>query len=105
MASGLLGKADLAAATATLLYTVPSGVIASLNVRFANRNGKTAQVRLAIGTGASPAVGDYLSYNQEIPAGGIIEDTGVVCSSGEKIWAYSTLANVSVRVHGYEEVV
>ena len=99
MASGLLGKADLAATTDTLLFT--AGVTPqAFNVRFANRNATAVKVRVAIGSGASPAATDYVDYDVTIPANGILEDTGLVASSGEKVWARSDTANVSVRAHG-----
>lgn len=99
MASGLLGKADLAATTDTLLFT--AGVTPqTFNIRFANRNTSAVKVRVAIGTGASPAAADYVDYDVSILANGILEDTGLVASSGEKVWARSGTANVSVRAHG-----
>jgi len=104
MASGKLGSADLSATTSTLLYTVPALTVATVNVRFANRNAAAAKIRLAIGTGGAVATTDYLSYDQSIPANGIIEDTGLVCSPGDKVWVYSDTANVSVRIHGFEEI-
>ena len=103
MPSGKLGSAALSADTNTLLYTVPVGKIATVNIRTANRAATVAKIRVAIGTGGSPASEDYIEYEQELPANGVIEDTGLVCSAGEKIWAYSNTANVSVRVHGFEE--
>ena len=105
MASGKLGAADLVAATDTLLYTVPASTLTICNVRFVNRNKVATEIRLAIGTGANPAAADYLTYGQTLPANGIIEEMGIVCSAGEKIWARAVLANVTVRVHGYEEAV
>ena len=102
MASGTLGKADLVAATATLLYTVPAGVTATINVRFANRTATGIAVRIAIGTGAAPALADYMSYDIGLPANGVVEDTGIVCSAGDKVWAVAAVAGVSVRVHGFE---
>ena len=103
MASGKLGSADLTAATNTLLYTVPDGKVATINVRFANRTDTAAKIRLAVGAGASPAPADYLTYDIMLPANGIIEDTGLALSSGEKVWGYSSAASVSVRAHGFEE--
>lgn len=103
MASGKLGAANLVAETDTLLYTVPADKVATVNVRFANRGTAATKVRLAIGTGASPANTDYMTYDQSLPGNGIIEDTGIVCSAGEKVWARSEAADVSVRVHGFEE--
>lgn len=103
MASGNLGSADLTATTDTLLYTVPASSLATLNIRVANRNSTTVAIRVAIGTGASPAVKDYIDYDLLVAANGVLEDSGIVCSAGEKVWAYSSMAGVSVRVHGFEE--
>ena len=101
MASGLFGKADLAAGVDTQIGgPVPAGKVATLNIRFCNRSSGAAKYRVAIGAGASPAAEDYITYDKEI-----IEDTGIVCGAGEKIWVRSDVANVSVRVHGFEEAV
>lgn len=98
MAIGKLGSADLPAATDTLLFTATASQ--TFNVRFANRNASAVKIRVAIGTGANPAMTDYVDYDVSIPANGILEDTGLVCSSGEKVWARSDTANVTVRAHG-----
>lgn len=99
MASGKLGSADLAAATDTLLFTA-GATPQTFNVRFANRNPTAVKIRVAIGTGASPVAMDYVDYDISIPGNGILEDTGLVATSGEKIWVRSDSANVSVRAHG-----
>ena len=99
MASGKLGSADLAATTDTLLFTA-GATPQTFNVRFANRNTTAVKIRVAIGTGGAPAVADYVDYDVTIQPNGILEDTGLVCSSGEKVWARSDTANVSVRAHG-----
>lgn len=104
MASGKLGSANLAANTDTLLYTVPASTRATVNIRVANRNSSAAKIRVAIGSGASPALDDYMDYDIPVPENGILEDTGIVCGAGEKVWVRSDLGNVSVRVHGFEEV-
>lgn len=98
MALGRLGSADLAAATDTLLFTAASARV--FNVRFANRNKTAVKVRVAIGTGAAPAATDYVTYDCNVPANGILEDTGLICSNGERVWVRSDAANVSVRAHG-----
>ena len=98
MATGKLGAADLAATTDTLLFT--AAAVQTFNVRFANRNVTAIKVRVAIGTGGAPALTDYVDYDVTVQPNGILEDTGLVCSSGEKVWARSDTANVSVRAHG-----
>lgn len=105
MASGKLGSADLPAGGAdTLLYTVPASTVATVNIRIANRNTAAAKIRVAIGTGASPDAADHIDYDVEVSANGILEDTGIVCSAGEKVWVRSDVSNVTARVHGFEEV-
>jgi hypothetical protein len=99
MATGKLGSADLAATTDTLLFTADV-TPQTFNVRFANRNTSAVKVRVAIGTGGAPAVTDYVDYDVTVQALGILEDTGLVASSGEKVWVRSDTANVSVRAHG-----
>ena len=99
MPSGLWGKADLAAGVDTQIGDpVPAGKVATLNIRFCNRGGSAAKYRVTIGTGGAPAAADYITYDKEI-----IEDTAIAVSAGEKVWVRSDVANVSVRVHGYEE--
>lgn len=105
MPSGVLGKANLTAGADTLVYTVPASTVATINIRVANRNAETAKIRVAIGTEANPTAADYIDYDIPLSANGILEDTGLVCSSGEKVWVTSDVSNVSARVHGFEEVV
>ena len=105
MASGKLGTANLAAGADTLVYTVPASTVATINIRVANRNAKAVKIRVAIGTDANPTAADYIDYDISLAANGILEDTGFVCSAGEKVWVTSDVSNVSARVHGFEEVV
>lgn len=103
MAAGKLGSANLVAATDTLLYTVPANTVATVNIRVTNRNASSIAVRVAIGMGAAPAATDYIDYDTPVGANCMLEDTGIACSAGEKIWVRSDLTNVSARVHGFEE--
>lgn len=105
MAQGKLGSADLSVGVDTLVYTAPANTTATVNIRVTNRSASSAAVRVAVGAGASPAAADYIDYDVVVPANGIMEDTGVVCSAGEKIWVRSSVASVSVRVHGFEGAV
>jgi hypothetical protein len=103
MASGRLGKASLAATTETLLYTVPALKVATVNVRVTNQNPSAVKVRVAITEGGAASVDDYITYDKQMEGSGILEETGIVCSAGEEVRVYSDTANVSVRVHGFEE--
>lgn len=104
MAAGKLGSVNISTpATNTLVYTVPSNTVSSLNIRICNRNASEVKIRVAIGTGVAPALEDYIDYDIPVAANTIMEDSGIVCSADENIWVYSDVAGVSVRVHGFEE--
>lgn len=103
MASGLLGKANLTAGANNLLYTVPAGKVATINVRVANRAATAVAISVAIGTGGAPTDQDWITYSVNLPTQAILEDTGIVCSEGEKVWVKTDVAGVSARIHGFEE--
>lgn len=95
---GLVGSADLTAAADILVATAAeTGVLC---IRVCNRNTTQALIRIAIGTGASPAGTDYLEYDVLLDPNQPLERTGLSVASGEKIWVRSSLANVSARVDG-----
>lgn len=109
MASGLLGKAVLVANVPTLVYTVPANVeFVTLNINVVNTSttpGDTALVKVAVSSLNVPNREDYIEYGVNLTAnGGVLERTGVICSANEKIIITSTVANVTVRVNGIEEM-
>ena len=103
MASGRLGVAQLAANTDTKIYTVPPDTIASCNVAVVNRGADVARVNVAFCTTDVPALSEYVEYQVQIPANGILERTAIVAGAGERVIVRSSTADCSVRVHGYEE--
>jgi hypothetical protein len=102
MASGKLGSAALAADTDTTIYTCPAETTAVVNVNLCNRGGLGATVRVSIGA-ASPAEADYVEYGAVIPAGGVLERSGLVVGAGEVLVARANTGDVAVRAFGYEE--
>lgn len=104
MASGNLGSAALSANADTLLYAVPAGKAATLNINCCNRDpAASTKVRIAVGVGVAPVDGDYIEYDTVVPANGVLERTGIVCGGGERVWVRATTAAVSVRVYGFED--
>lgn len=103
MSSGRLGKADLAANTDTDLYTVPAGTVTTANVSFCNRTGAPIRVRLAVRSGALTNA-DYLEFDAEVPANGVLERTAIACEAGEIITARASAAGISAVARGFEEV-
>jgi len=100
-ALGLIGSADLAINTDTLL--TPSGGITEpgiVVVNLCNRNSAQVAVRIAIGTGATPAATDYIEYDTPLGANQPLERTQLSLSQGEKIWVRSDTASVSACARG-----
>lgn len=101
MASGLLGKAALAANMDTVLYTGAANEVTTASVSFCNTGATSATIRLALGASTSASKGDYLVYELALPVGGFFERTGIVLSAGENLIARASTASVDVRAHGF----
>lgn len=110
MANGRLARAVISSAnTNTLVYTVPSGFYSPLNLCIVNSNGMPVTVRVAISTqsGTTPLSSEYIEYGVQVPGvNGVLERSAVICSAGEKIIVWASVANaITVRVTGYEETI
>ncbi len=103
MASGLLGKAALAANTDTVLCTGAAGKITTATVSLCNTGTAAVTARIAVGTGTTAVGSDYLTYELSVPAGGFFERTGIVISAGENIIVRSSAATMAARAHGFDE--
>ena len=105
MAIGYLGKTKLAANMNTAVYSVPAGKFTTANVAMCNIGDASAKIRLAIVDGAAVDLADedYIEYGVDIPAGGVLERTGLTLSAGETVVAWADKNTIVVRVHGYEE--
>lgn len=105
MKIGRLGTARLTANTNTTVYTVPALNTTTGSILLCNTGTETTKIRLAIvdGLAADLDSEDYIEYGSEIPAGGVLERSGVLMSAGETVIAWADKNTVTVRVHGYEE--
>lgn len=98
MSTGKLGSVDLLANTDTVIATTDEPMV--VNVRLVNRGSSSAAVRVAIGTGLAPTAADYIEYDAALRPNGVLENSGLALSVGEKIWVRSDVAAVSARAHG-----
>ncbi len=60
-------------------------------------------VRLAIASTGSPSNSEWLEYDALIPANGVLERSGLVAQATKNIVIYTSTANASVSVYGFEE--
>ena len=102
MATGRLGIADMAAATNTTLYTVPVDTFTVLTLSIVNRTSSVITARVAIASAASPANGEYIEYDVQITANGVLERTGIVMDAGKLLVVRTSAANASAVCYGIE---
>ena len=100
MTTGLLGTADLSAATNTTVCTLPAGNQA-FTINICNRNTNNVVVRVApLATTGTPAASEWFVYGDTILANKTMQVSGVTSGSAKNVVVYSDTANVSVNVYG-----
>ena len=102
MASGRLGTADLTAATNTSLYVVPSNTFSVVSVSICNRGNAAIAVRVAVSSTSTPTNAEFIEYDTEILAKGVLERTGIVMDAGKYLVVRASAANVSAVAFGIE---
>ena len=102
MATGRLGTADLAAATDTTVYTVPSDTFAVVTVSLCNRSASARSVRVAVCDTGTPGDDEYVEFDAEVLANGVLERTGLVLDAGKLLVVRSSGIDVSAVVYGIE---
>ena len=109
MAARRFGALDLSATTPTVLMAGASNFDSTVNVRFTNRNATPVKVRLAMvddiaaNALASLADEDYMEYDIEIRANGVLENTGLAVPEDYSLVVESDTADVTVIAYGFEE--
>jgi hypothetical protein len=106
MTVGVLGRADLAAATITNLYTVPANTQAMFSVRVVNRNATAVLIRIGLSvTAGVQSANEYIEYDYSLAGNQVLEETGLVMQTAGVLTVRSDTANVTAIAYGFEEVV
>ena len=102
-ANKILGQSKPAAATPTVLYTVPGSTQANVNIFISNQASGVDSVRLAVTkSGNSLATSDYLLYDTPIQPNSSLNITGIALAAGDFITVYSSGGNSSFNATGIE---
>jgi hypothetical protein len=103
--NGKLGKLATVGGVLGTLYTVPvTAEYATLNINIVNTNVGNAKVRVGVSVLSTPNVDDYIECDVILGPSEVLERTGFICTTGEKITLLSDVSGVVGRVHGFEEV-
>ena len=102
MANGLLGTADISAASNTTVYTVPADNFAVITINMVNRSSTDRNIRVALAASASPSAAEYIEYDATLIANGVLERSGIVVDAGKNIVVYANSTDVSCVVYGLE---
>jgi len=102
MATGILGTADLSATTNTTVYTVPASTFTVASVSVCNRSASTVTVRVAVSTSGTPSGAEWLEYDTQLLANGVLERTGIVLDATKRIVVYASTTSVNAVVMGIE---
>lgn len=83
MANGVLGAWDLLPGVPQAIYVCNNDQATVLTLNFVNRSNVPANVRVSIGTGGSVQnAAEFLEFDTEVNAKGVLERTGLIVSPG-----------------------
>ena len=104
MANGRMGAIKPSATTNTALYSAPASTIATVTVSVCNQGASTDNIRIAVCSGAIGTLADtdYIEYESSVPAGSVLERTGIVIYNGQSIIVRSTTGTTSFVAYGLE---
>ena len=102
MATGILGQEAPSAAANVVVYTVPAETFSVVTVSVCNRGTSTAAIRIALAATGTPETSEFIEYDSEILANGVLERTGIALNAGVNVVVYASSADTSVSVYGIE---
>lgn len=105
MAHGRFAAVELAASIDSLVWTVPNGVVATVNINVCNKTDVIVPVSVAVVDGPLTSLSDedWIIFECPLAAKDVIEKFGVAVNEGQTIVARADIAGVNVAVNGYTQ--
>lgn len=99
--TGVLGSANLLNGPSQAIYVNDKDAATVATVNICNRNPqRSAQVSIAVSNSQTPSNTEWIEYETEIPANGVLERTGIWVNSAQFIVVRSDMPNVSAVAWG-----
>lgn len=102
MANGILGTADISAASNTTVYTVPADTFSVVTVSMVNRSSTDRNIRVALAATGTPSAAEYIEYDATLIGNGVLERSGIILDATKNIVVYANSTDVSCVVYGLE---
>ena len=102
MASGVYGKSDLTAATWTEIVAPPASGVKVTTLNVVNRTDANRKIRVALSADTTVTDEEYIEYNVTLPANGVLERTGIVCSASNGLYVWADGASVTAVAYGMD---
>ena len=105
MATGRLGTADftvVGAGNNASLYIVPADTFSVVTLSICNRGNAAITVRVAVASLSTPTNAEFIEYDTEILAKGVLERTGIVMDANKILVVRTSATNVSAVAMGIE---
>jgi hypothetical protein len=102
MPTGRLGTADITTTSNTTIYTCPAATFAVISVNIANRSSSIAtDIRIAVSSTGTPSLDEFIEYDSELVANGVLERTGLVLDAGKQLVVSTTTGSSTLSVVAY----
>lgn len=103
MSSGIVFMGAITA-SATPVYTVAAGLVATVNIRCLNPNSGGATFDIGVAESATSVAKSYLEFSQDLASKDIIEETGVVLRAGQTVIVSASASTaLFITIWGFEE--
>jgi len=102
MASGVYGKSDLTATTWTEIVAPPASGVKVTTLNVVNRTDANRKIRVALSADTTVTDEEYIEYNVTLPANGVLERTGIVCSASNGLYVWADGASVTAVAYGMD---